>query len=94
MFLKPGPLEEQSAGSSIYLSEADARARSAAAQPAKLTMPNRPKRRLWKLQPPPRALAAGADFRDESLNAQQQRKPSAPGRKPKKSHGGRPSKSW
>lgn len=60
---KSNPLE------ALYLSEADARARSAAAQPA-VDNAKQAEATALEAATAAQALAAGADFRDESLNAQ------------------------
>ncbi len=59
---KSNPLE------ALYLSEADARARSAAAQPA-VDNAKQAEATALEAATAAQALAAGADFRDESLNA-------------------------
>lgn len=60
---KSNPLE------ALYLSEADAKARSAAAQPA-VDNAKQAEATALEAATAAQALAAGADFRDESLNAQ------------------------
>ncbi len=60
---KSNPLE------ALYLSEADARARGAAAQPA-VDNAKQAEATALEAATAAQALAAGADFRDESLNAQ------------------------